>query len=102
MRRLVVAVVLALFFAGAARAAVPNPDARAFYVVNASNGEVLASRNAHEEVPIASNTKLMTAIVALQHLKPSGIVTVTRGAAQVGESRIPLSAGQRVTVLDLL
>ena len=45
MRRLIVVVVVALVFAGAARGAVPNPEARAFFVVNASNGEVLAARN---------------------------------------------------------
>src|SRR5262249_2212177 len=102
MRRLLVLASVALVLAGSARAAVPDPDARAFYVVNASSGEVLASRNAHAEVPIASITKLMTVIVALEHVKPTDDVTVTKGAAQVGESRIPLRAGQRITVNDLL
>src|SRR2546423_10155474 len=102
MRRLLVAVVLALAFAGAARAAVPNPEARAFYVVNAANGEVLASRSAHARVPIASITKLMTVLVALDHLKLGGVVTVSGAAAQVGGSRIPLHRGQRVSVRDLL
>src|SRR5436190_5191993 len=102
MRRLIVAVVLALFFTGAARAAVPNPEARAFYVVNAANGEVLASRSAYARVPIASITKLMTVLVALDHLKIDDVVTVSGAAAQVGESRIPLHRGQRVSVHDLL
>src|SRR6478672_10274022 len=102
MRRLVVAVVLALAFTGAARAAVPNPEARAFYVVNAANGDVLASRRAHTKVPIASITKLMTVLVALDHLKVDDVVTVSGEAAQVGESRIPLRRGQRISVHDLL
>src|SRR4051794_37066682 len=100
--RWLLAAAAALVLAGSARASVPNPDARAFYVVNASTGEVLASRNANAEVPIASITKLMTVIVALEHVKPDDVVTVTKGAAQVGESRIPLRAGQRITVNDLL
>src|SRR5919201_5847792 len=102
MRRLVVAVVLGLVFAGTAQASPLRPQARAFYVVNASNGEVLASRNSHARLPIASITKLMTVLVALQHLKPDDVVTVTRNAAQVGESRIPLVTGQRISVRDLL
>jgi serine-type D-Ala-D-Ala carboxypeptidase (penicillin-binding protein 5/6) len=102
MRRLLVVVLLALAFTGAAHAAVPNPDARAFYVVNAANGEVLASRSAHAHVPIASITKLMTVLVALDHLKLSDVVTVSGAAAQVGGSRIPLRRGQRVSVRDLL
>jgi D-alanyl-D-alanine carboxypeptidase len=102
MRRLLVAVVLALAFTGAARAAVPNPEARAFYVVNAANGEVLAARQAHAKLPIASITKLMTVLVALDHLEIDDVVTVSGAAAQVGESRIPLRRGQRVSVRDLL
>ena len=102
MRRLVVVTVVALGFAGSARAAAPNPDARAFFVMNAATGEVLASHNAHQAMPIASITKLMTVLVALKHLKPTDVVTVSGEAAQVGESRIPLSPGERITVADLL
>jgi serine-type D-Ala-D-Ala carboxypeptidase (penicillin-binding protein 5/6) len=102
MRRLFVVVAAALVFAGAARASVPNPDARAFEVVNATTGEVLAARNEHEPLPIASITKLMTVLVALDHLAPSDVVTVTAQAAHVGESRIPLHAGERLSVEDLL
>jgi len=85
-----------------ARAAAPVPDARAFEVVDASTGEVLAARNAHERLPIASLTKLMTVIVALQHLDVDQTVTVPKAAAGVGGSRIPLRAGQRISVDDLL
>ncbi len=102
MRRVLGVGLAALALAGAARAGVPSPAARAFYVVNASNGEVLAAHAAHARLPIASITKLMTVIVALQHLKPDDVVTVTRQASRVGESRIPLFPGQRIAVRDLL
>src|SRR5579862_1589437 len=102
MRALVLAAAVALVFAGAARAAAPKPDARAFLVLNAANGEVLAEHNAHEAVPIASITKLMTVIVALKHLAPSQVVTVSPYAAAVGQESIPLRAGERISVLDLL
>ncbi|HEY2072532.1 MAG TPA: D-alanyl-D-alanine carboxypeptidase family protein [Gaiellaceae bacterium] len=102
MRRGLLVLAVALAFAGAARAAPPTVDARAFVVVNASNGTVLASKNADEQLPIASITKLMTVIVALQHLQPDDEVTVTARAAHVGEESIPLHAGQVVSVHDLL
>jgi D-alanyl-D-alanine carboxypeptidase (penicillin-binding protein 5/6) len=102
MRRLPIAVVVGLVFAGSAHGAAPRPDARAYFVVNASNGEVLEAHNAHARVAVASITKLMTVIVALDHLKPDDVVTVSRSAAQVGESRIPLVRGQRISVHDLL
>jgi serine-type D-Ala-D-Ala carboxypeptidase (penicillin-binding protein 5/6) len=92
----------ALALAGVAHASPQLADARAWFVVNGTNGEVIAQHDAHQRLPIASITKLMTVIVALQHLKPDEVVTVTKGAAQVGESRIPLHAGQRISVRDLL
>jgi len=102
MRRLVLVPAAALWLAGTAHAGAPSLQARAYYVVNGSNGEVLAAHGAHARVPIASITKLMTVIVALDHLKPEQVVTVTGSAAQVGESRIPLRTGQRISVRDLL
>jgi serine-type D-Ala-D-Ala carboxypeptidase (penicillin-binding protein 5/6) len=103
MRRLLAAVALALVLPAVAHAATPRlTDARAWYVVNASNGDVLVAHNARASVPIASITKLMTVIVALRRLRPDDVVTVTAQAAAVGESRIPLTAGQRITVHDLL
>ena len=108
MRRLLCVVVAALAATASAQAAAPSeraapvPNASAFYIVNASNGEVLASHDAQVELPIASLTKLMTVLVALQHLKLDDEVIVTRSAARVGEERIPLVAGQRITVRDLL
>ena len=104
MRRLLVAAAVAVvlgLLSGSARAA-PSPDARAFEIVNASTGEVLAAQNEHEQLPVASLTKLMTVIVALQHLQPDQTVTVSKRAAHVGGSRIPLRAGQQVSVEDLL
>ena len=55
MRRLLCAVFAALAWTASAHAAAaPVPDARAYYVVNASNGEVIASHDAQLAVPIAS------------------------------------------------
>jgi serine-type D-Ala-D-Ala carboxypeptidase (penicillin-binding protein 5/6) len=104
VRSFVSASACALALAGAAHAAATPrvPDARAYYVVNAANGDVLVAHNARARVPIASITKLMTVLVALEHLRPGDVVTVTKGAAQVGESRIPLFAGERISVRDLL
>src|SRR5215471_7036849 len=65
----VAAVAAALTLAAPAFAAPPGVDARAYLVANASTGEVLASRNADEQVPIASITKLMTVLVTLEHAR---------------------------------
>jgi serine-type D-Ala-D-Ala carboxypeptidase (penicillin-binding protein 5/6) len=102
MARWLVVLTAALAVTGVARAAPPAVDARAYAVVNASNGTVLAASNADEQLPIASITKLMTVVVALEHLKPDDRVTVTAQAAHVGEESIPLHAGEVLSVHDLL
>ena len=103
MKRLLVPVLAALVLASSAVAAAPpTTDARAILVVNGRTGEVLALRNAHARVPIASITKLMTVLVALERLSLDEQVTVPAAAARVGESSIGLRAGQRVPVRDLV
>jgi len=102
LRLLVAAVGIALVLPLQALAAPPHPEAGSYLVVNASTGEVLAARNPRARVPIASITKLMTVLVALEHARLTDVVRVDRAAAKVGESTIRLRAGERITVHDLV
>jgi len=97
---LATAFALALAVGGAA--APPLVDAEAYVVQNAATGEVLASLDEREPLPIASITKLMTALVTLERAELDEVVTVSKRAAAIGESSIQLSAGERLTVADLL
>jgi len=103
VRRAFAAAAAALALAAPAHAAgPPSVDARAYVVVDAATGRVLAQENAHARVPIASITKLMTVLVALEHVKTTDVAVVRHKAAAVGESTINLRAGQRITVHDLV
>ena len=102
VKRLIVVAAVALALAAPAQAAVPDVTARAFFVVDGTTGEVLAQRNADTRLPIASITKLMTVLVALEHARLSDVVTVERAAAEVGESSINLRPGERITLRELL
>jgi D-alanyl-D-alanine carboxypeptidase (penicillin-binding protein 5/6) len=89
--------------AAAAIAAGPPPvNARAYVVVNAGTGEVLTAHNARARVPIASITKLITVLVALDHHRLRDVVVVDPRVASVGESSIGLRGGERLTVRDLV
>jgi serine-type D-Ala-D-Ala carboxypeptidase (penicillin-binding protein 5/6) len=92
----------ALLLAATAQAAVPSVSARAYLVVNPASGEVLVQHHAWARVPIASITKLMTVLVALDHAKWDDVVRVREDAADVGESTVNLRAGERITVGDLI
>ena len=65
------------------------------------DGHTLAARDADAPRAMASITKLMTVLVALERVSLDDVVTVPAVAAGVGESTLGLRAGQRVTVRDL-
>jgi serine-type D-Ala-D-Ala carboxypeptidase (penicillin-binding protein 5/6) len=103
MRPLLTALALAASgWLAATAAAAPRLDARAWLVENPTTGAVLAEHDDRRQVPIASITKLMTVIVALQHLRLSEVVSVDPRAAAVGQESIYLQPGQEITVADLL
>ena len=103
LRRLALAVLTlaAALAATAATAAPPAVVAPAYLVVDGATGEVLAARASDERLPVASITKLMTVLVALERADPDDVVTVGPAAAAVGESTINLRAGERISVGDL-
>jgi D-alanyl-D-alanine carboxypeptidase (penicillin-binding protein 5/6) len=76
--------------------------ARAYLVQNGVTGEVLAASHPRQRLPIASITKLMTVLVALDHLDLDDVVTVPRAATGIGEATIHLRAGERITVRELV
>lgn len=102
MRLRLLAALAALVFCAPALAATPRVAARAWFVQNGASGEVLLRHDERARVPIASITKLMTALVTLERARLEDVVTVSPRSAAVGESSIRLRAGERVTVRDLL
>ena len=85
-----------------AAAAGPSPEARAWTVIDARTGAVLASQAAARKLPIASTTKLMTAYVAMRDLPLDRIVRAAPYDPIYGESLLGLRTGQRISVRDLL
>lgn len=102
--RLLLAVLLALLCAPAASAAAgpEGIEARAWIVVDARSGDVLASQAAERRLPVASTTKLMTAYVAMKELGPETVVRAAPYEPIYGESLLGLQTGERVSVRDLL
>ena len=90
--------------AAAQRPADPPPavGSAAAIVVDGRNGDVMFSRNADARRAIASTTKLMTALLALERARPNEVVTAPPYNALPVESQIGLRAGERMTVEDLL
>jgi serine-type D-Ala-D-Ala carboxypeptidase (penicillin-binding protein 5/6) len=102
-------VALTVVWAAPAAAAQGSPDsppdvgsAAAAVVVDARNGDVMFDKNADARRAIASTTKLMTALLTLERARPREVFTAPPYNALPPESRINLSAGERMTVTDLL
>jgi D-alanyl-D-alanine carboxypeptidase (penicillin-binding protein 5/6) len=102
----VAALSIAAVLAGSGTAAAtpePPPVRAAAYVVwSGVDGSLLAERSADVPRPIASITKLMTVLVALDHLSLDDVVVVPRAATRIGEATMELRTGERITVRDLV
>ncbi len=66
------------------------------------NGEILYAKDEHKHLPMASTTKLMTALVCLEHLDPDRLVTVDERAVGTEGSSAYLRSGELLPVSDLL
>ncbi len=92
-------------FTPAAPAAPPPPThAVAGILVDIDADTILWQQNAHAQLPPASTTKILTALVALENFPPSLRVTVTDAALHQAwdESKMGLKAGETLTVQELL
>lgn len=75
--------------------------ARGAILIDAGDGSVLWAKNEHRRLPIASTTKIMTAIVAMERLRPHDVVTVDRSVTRVQPFKEGLRAGERVEAWKL-
>ena len=82
-------------------AAAPKTSAAAFVLMEAESGRVIASGNELQERSIASTTKIMTCLVALEHSALSERVTVARRHLREGSSMY-LAEGEVLTMEELL
>lgn len=83
----------------------PQVSARAWVIIDPETGEVLAGDNATQEAPMASTTKIMTALIVLENADLDEDVTVSRNAASFAipaYSNAGLREGDVLSVRDML
>jgi D-alanyl-D-alanine carboxypeptidase (penicillin-binding protein 5/6) len=88
--------------APAAAAAPPPVIAPAAILVAPQTGDVLFRRDADVERPVASTTKLMTALLVRERVSLGDTFTAVPYSAAAAESKLGLHPGERMTVRDLL
>lgn len=79
----------------------PILSAKAIFVRDLTSGVILYQKDADISLPIASTTKIMTALVASAYFKPHSELTV-KLAADIPGSRVGLQAGEKLSFRSLL
>lgn len=77
-------------------------SAHSAILMDASSGRVLWEKSSHEPMSIASTTKIMTCIIALENADIKSEVTISRRAALQPEVKMHLSTGEKQRLEDLL
>jgi D-alanyl-D-alanine carboxypeptidase len=98
----IITVFLITVFSAAPAAAAPRLSAEASILIEADTGTVLQELNADCKMSIASTTKILTALVVLEHCDVTDPVTIGADFPAVEGSSMYLKPGETLTVLDLL
>ncbi len=80
----------------------PKINSRAAVIYDRKSQKVIWGKKENERRPMASTTKIMTAIVVLENANLNDVVTVSKKAGGTGGSRLGLKAGDKITVNNLL
>ncbi|SDM78573.1 D-alanyl-D-alanine carboxypeptidase [Fictibacillus solisalsi] len=84
------------------KAAGPGVSARAAILMEQESGRILYARDEHRPMRIASITKIMTAILAIESGKLSDRVTVSERATRTEGSSLYLKPGEHISLNDLV
>ena len=106
-RGVAILVVVLLLMAIPVQAAGPEVSAKSAVLLDVSTGQVLQEQNAHEPLPPASVTKVMTMLLIMEAIDSGAIgwedlVTVSEAAAAKGGSQVYLKAGETMSVADMV
>lgn len=77
-------------------------SSNSYAVMDRETNELLMAKNLTQEKQIASLTKIMTAILALEKEKLTKEIVISKQAAEIGEAFMGVSPGERYTLEELL
>jgi len=80
----------------------PVLKSKSIISVDLATGQILYQDNSDQQLPMASLTKLMTALVILENHQLDEVVTVNKLATQVEPAKMDLLANEKITVKELL
>lgn len=81
---------------------VPEVTAAGALAADVETGQILFEKNKNDAFPIASVTKLMTGVVAIENSDPERIMTVDKESSAVGGTMAGLASGEAFKSSELL
>ncbi len=75
---------------------------KAALFIESKEGQILFAKDIHKRLPIASLTKVMTVLIALEHRRLDDQFLVSEKAAAVEPDKMLLIAGEKLTLKELL
>lgn len=85
-----------------ARTPLPVVKGASAALIDVDTGQVLYAKSAHAKRPNASTTKMMTAILMIEHCKTDDIITASKNASETPYTSLHLKPGEKITMKDLL
>jgi len=80
----------------------PMVEAHGAILMDAATGRVLWEKNSREPLAMASTTKIMTAVLALEQGRMDDVVTVSKRAAAAARVKMYLQPGEEISLGGLL
>ncbi|MGI6485727.1 MAG: D-alanyl-D-alanine carboxypeptidase family protein [Tepidanaerobacteraceae bacterium] len=99
---LILVIIFIVFSTNAVAEELPNIDAKAYVLMDTTTGRILEGKNEDEKRAMASTTKIMTAIIALEKGDLASIVEVSKKAASIRGSSFHLSRGEKIPLETML
>ncbi len=105
MKKLILTVIISLLLQVTIHANEEKPGeikSLAAVLLDQRTGRVLWGKNEHTPMAMASTTKIMTAVIALENADLNDEVTVSRRASLAPKVRMGLSPGEKIKLQDLM
>ena len=82
---------------------IPDLEAEAYIVIDASSGRIIGEKNANKKLPMASTTKIMTSILSIDKIENlNTCIEIPEYCTNIEGSSLYLKPKQRVSIIDLL
>jgi len=104
MKKIIIRIIsiFMIFTVSYAELSIPKVNTLSAIAIEPNSGRILYEKNGFSKRPMASTTKIMTIILAVEKGNLNDIVTVGKRAAQIGGSTVGLKTNDKIKLSELL